>query len=173
MAAYSASLPPAMTLSRSQLLASAQALCNDIARKAALPDLFSHFSTKHENTAYEHGEPFLAPFLGRAFKGRSGPGSLEAYFILLVTHLSYEDMSFGEWIVDTEAKKVSCVGSAKFTWIEGAGKGNSWNEKFVYNLDFDDEGKMIGYQIWSDSGAAYLAWKGELNSLREKFGTDA
>lgn len=73
----------------------------------------------------------------------------------------------GAWIVDTEARKVSCVGSAKFTWTEGAGKGNWWEEKFVYHLDFDDEGKVTDYQVWSDSGAAYLAWNGKLNSLRE------
>lgn len=85
-----------MTLSRSQLLASAQALCNDVVGKVALPDLLSHFSRTHEITAHEHGEPFLAPFLGRTFKGRSGPDSVEAYFTLLVKHLSYDDMSFGK-----------------------------------------------------------------------------
>lgn len=158
-----------MPASRSQLLAAAQALCDAFAGKAPLPDLLAHFSTTHAVSAHEHGEPLLAPFLGRTFKGRSGPGSIEEYFALLQKYLSYEDMAFDSWIVDTEARKVSCRGSAKFTWIEGVGKGNWWDEQFVYHLDFDDEVKVTDYQVWADSGAAYLAWKGKLSSAREEF----
>ena len=62
---------------------------------------------------------------------------------------------------------MSVKGKAKFKWIEGVGEGNWWNEQFAYVLDFDDEGKVTDYQVWADSGAAYLAWKGKLNSLRE------
>lgn len=85
-----------MTLTRSQLLAAAQALCDAFAAKAPLPELLAHFSTTHEISAHEHGLPLLAPFLGRTFKGRSGEDSVEAYFTLLQKYLTYDDMSFGE-----------------------------------------------------------------------------
>lgn len=73
----------------------------------------------------------------------------------------------GEWVVDPEARRVSVKGRAKFTWVEGEGKGNWWNEQFAYILDFDDEGKVTDYQVWADSGAAYLARTGQLNTLRD------
>ena len=85
-----------MPLTRSQLLAAAEALCNDFAGQAPLPDLLSHFSTTHQISALEHGEPYLAPFLGRKFEGRSGSHSVPEYFKLLQKYLTYEDMSFGE-----------------------------------------------------------------------------
>lgn len=34
-------------------------------------------------------------------------------------------------------------------------------------LDFDDEGKVTDYQVWADSGAAYLASKGQLDQSRK------
>lgn len=45
--------------------------------------------------------------------------------------------------------------------------GNEWNERFAYMLDFDDEGKVTDYQVWADSGAAYLASKGQLDQSRK------
>ena len=62
---------------------------------------------------------------------------------------------------------MSVKGRARFQWIEGVGEGNWWNETFAYVLDFDDEAKVTDYQVWADSGAAYLAWTGKLNALRE------
>ena len=81
---------------RSQLLVAAEALCSDFAGKAQLPDLMSHFSTTHQISALEHGEPYLAPFLGRRFEGRHGDTSVEAYFSLLQQYITYEDMRFGK-----------------------------------------------------------------------------
>lgn len=156
-----------MVSARAQLLASAQALCSAFAAKADLNILLSHFSTTHEITAVEYGEPFLAPFVGRPFTGRQGPESVAAYFNLLQKYLTYENMTFVEWIVDSEARKVSVRGTAKFTWTEGPGEGQWWEEDFVYVLDFDDDGKVTDYQVWADSGAAYLASRGELNAKRK------
>jgi len=153
---------------RARLLASAQALCDAFASQATLDDLLSHFSTTHQITAIEYGEPCLAPFLGRPFTGRSGPTSVSTYFSLLQKYLKYEDMSFSEWVVDTESRKVCTKGSAKFTWIEGDGEGQAWDEEFVYVLDFDDEGKVTDYKVWADSGAAYLARHGELSTKRKE-----
>lgn len=75
-------------------------------------------------------------------------------------------MSFGDdggWIVDVESGKVSVKGKARFTWTE---TGQSWDEVFVYVLGFDlgeeGDGKVVRYEVWADSGAAYLARKGML-----------
>lgn len=85
-----------MPITRSQLLASAEALCNDIAAKAPVESILAHFSTTHAISATEHGLQQLAPFLGRTFTGRTGPLSVEGYFKLLQKYLTYENMSFGE-----------------------------------------------------------------------------
>lgn len=149
--------------SRIRLLASATAFCNAFASQAPIDEILSHFSTTHGVSAKEHGLPLLAPFLGRLFSGlRGGPTSVEAYFKLLQKYIRYEDMSFGEWVVDNEAMKVSCKGRAKFIWAEGNGEGQSWEEQFAYILDFDQDAKVTDYQVWADSGAAYLAYTGVL-----------
>ncbi|TFY50187.1 hypothetical protein EVJ58_g11151 [Rhodofomes roseus] len=154
---------------RAGLLASAKALCNAFANKATTDELLSHFSTTHQIFAAEHGEPFLAPFIGRPFVGRDGPKSVPAYFSLLQKYLKYEKMTFGEWVVDTEARKVCTKGAATFTWIEGGSEGETWEEDFAYMLDFDHDGKVTDYQVWADSGAAYFAQRGELNAKRKEF----
>ncbi|KAI0923954.1 hypothetical protein AcW1_006756 [Taiwanofungus camphoratus] len=158
-----------MGLTRAQLLASAQTLCTAFAEKSDLDTLLSYFSTTHQVSAFEYGEPVLAPFLGRPFTGTKGPNSVTTYFSLLQKYLMYEDMVFGEWTVDTEARKVCVKGTAKFTWTEGQGEGQSWDEVFVYMLDFDHEAKITDYQVWADSGAAYLAGRGELADKRKEF----
>lgn len=88
-----------MRISRNQLLEAAQALCNDFAAKKDVDTLLSHFSKMYTCTAIEHGEPGLAPFLGRAYNGLE---AVKTYFQQLVELLSFEDMRFSEWIVDTE-----------------------------------------------------------------------
>ena len=153
-----------MSLSRPQLLAAAQALCSSFANKAPLETLLSHFSTTFQVSAHEHGLPFLAPFLGRTFPGTTG---IADYFTLISQLLTYENMSFSDWTVDAETQRVCTRGKARFTWVSGDGKGQWWDEEFVYMLDFDDEGKVTDYQVWADSGAAYLAKRGELNAKRE------
>ncbi|OCH87390.1 hypothetical protein OBBRIDRAFT_837434 [Obba rivulosa] len=158
-------MPP----TRSHLLASAQALCDAFATKADVETLLSHFSSTHQISAIEHGLPLAAPFLGRRFTGRTGPTSVPVYFQLLSKYLTYDSMSFSEWVVDTHAGKVSVKGAAKFTWTEGKGDGQSWDEEFVYVLDFDEECKVTDYQVWADSGAAYLAHRGELADKVKEF----
>jgi len=59
---------------------------------------------------------------------------------------------------------VSVKGRAKFTWIE---TGQIWDETFTYSLDFDDESKITDYQVWADSGAAYLARINKLDDVRK------
>ncbi|EXJ54170.1 hypothetical protein A1O7_09507 [Cladophialophora yegresii CBS 114405] len=142
---------------RDDLLAAAQAFCNSFANKEAPAKILSHFSSSDDVLALEHGLPQLAPFLGREFRGQEG---LEAYFQLLSSHLKYEDMKFGNFVVDAEVSKVSVRGEATFTWIS---TGQSWDEVFTYVLEFDQDSRVLVYEVWADSGAAYLASKGQLN----------
>jgi hypothetical protein len=72
-------------------------------------------------------------------------------------------MSFSEYFADDSSSKVSVKGKAKFTWNA---TGESWNEVFVYTLDLDEEAKITDYQVWADSGALYLASKGELQKAK-------
>lgn len=150
---------------RTTLLTAAQNFCSAFAEKQSLPQILSNFTatSPSEIQIHEHGLPQLAPFLGRTFTGEDGA---KEYFGILGECLSYEDMSFGDdgdWIVDVESGKVSVKGKARFTWTE---TGQSWDEVFVYVLGFDvgeeGDGKVVRYEVWADSGAAYLARKGML-----------
>ncbi|KAJ9605472.1 hypothetical protein H2200_010129 [Cladophialophora chaetospira] len=150
-------MPSSNTSTRDQLLSAAHAFCNSFANKEAPEKIFSHFSTSDDVLALEHGLPQLAPFLGREFRGQQG---LQEYFQLLSSKLSYENMSFSNFVIDAEVSKVSVRGNAKFTWTS---TGQSWDEVFTYVLEFDTHNKVKVYEIWADSGAAYLASKGRLD----------
>ncbi|KAI1500702.1 hypothetical protein F5X99DRAFT_429237 [Biscogniauxia marginata] len=178
---------------RAQLLRAARSFCAAFARHAPPADLVSRFFSRAapdaEVLALEHGLPVLGRggFLGRAFRGRAGA---RAYFDAVAACLRYENMRFGNddggdgdggggdeaYIVDEAAGRVAVRGEAEFTWIA---TGESWRETFVYLLAFDDgdgEGGRCGvvrYEVWADSGAAYLARKGELGRVRgEESGGD-
>lgn len=145
-----------MSPSRKQLYQAAEEFCTAFASKKSVDDILSYFSTTYEVSAIEYGEPILAPFLGESFVGPSG---LRQYFELIGSLLSYDDATFSEYVVDCEALKVSVKGRAKFTWLSTK---QSWDETFTYTLDFDEVMKVVRYQVWADSGAAYLARKGKL-----------
>ncbi|KIX04055.1 uncharacterized protein Z518_07608 [Rhinocladiella mackenziei CBS 650.93] len=144
--------------SRDQLLAAAQAFCNAFADHKPPEEILGHFSASDDILALEHGLPELAPFLGREFRGQNG---IREYSQLLSSTLSYEEMRFCDFVVDPEVSKVSVRGKARFTWTS---TGQSWDEVFTYVLEFDDNDKVKVYEIWADSGAAYLASKGRLKS---------
>ena len=63
-------------------------------------------------------------------------------------------MYFVDYIVDTEASKVSARGTATFTW---KATNQSWDEVFTYVLGFDGDRKVKSYEVWADTGAAHLA----------------
>lgn len=160
-----------MAPSREMLLSAAICLCTDFTSKSSTEAMLAHFTTRTPPTAIEHGHPSLAPFVGRTFDGREEVGR---YFELLRRLLAFDNMWFNDFVVDTVRSKVSCQGHARFTWIA---TGQWWNETFTYMLDFVDEGaqmlvgggglglqdvKVLRYQVWADTGAAYLASRGEL-----------
>jgi hypothetical protein len=140
-----------MSSDREALLYAAANLCNAFACQYALEAILDHFSTTSEPFAIEHGLPQLAPFVGRPFKGLDG---IKEYFGLLDEHVSFKDMYFVDYIVDTEVSKVSARGTATFTW---KATNQSWDEVFTYVLGFDGDRKVKSYEVWADTGAAYLA----------------
>ncbi|KAI1742204.1 hypothetical protein F4680DRAFT_413217 [Xylaria scruposa] len=159
------------TLTRADLLGVARAFCDSFAQKKSLDEILSHFATTgggDEVVVHEHGLPQLAPFLGRDFCGVDGA---REYFETVAKYLRYEDMQFVEFVVDTGGQdetgdryeegvgKVAVRGKARFTWNE---TNQSWDETFVYVLRFDEGGDLVRYEVWADSGAAYLARRGEL-----------
>lgn len=178
------------TPTRAELLAAAQAFCDSCAQKKPLDEILSHFSPPppppsssskgeakgetNEIIVHEHGLPQLAPFLGREFRGVQGA---RRYFEILGECLGYEGMRFVEFIVDCgddgdeknggggakggggRGGKVVVRGLARFTWLE---TGQAWDETFVYVLGFDGGAGLVRYEVWADSGAAYLARRGEL-----------
>ncbi|KAI1384547.1 uncharacterized protein F4822DRAFT_366537 [Hypoxylon trugodes] len=145
---------------RADLLEAAKSFCDTFAQKKSPDEILSYFSWSPDILAYEHGLKELAPFLGREFRG---PGGVRKYFETLVKFLSYEDMQFADYIVDAVENRVAVKGTARFTWTETE---ESWDEVFAYALKFDDQHKVVSYEVWADSGAAYLASKGRLKELR-------
>ena len=144
------------TTTRKDLLKAAECFCEAFASKRPLEDVLGFFTTTGEPVAVEHGLKQLAPFLGKTFSGHDG---VKDYFSIISDLLSYEDMQFSDYIVDTETMKVSVRGRASFTWKSTS---KSWPEIFTYSLEFDRDLKIKTYEVWADSGAAYLASRGEL-----------
>ncbi|KAI5846742.1 hypothetical protein BZA05DRAFT_406480 [Tricharina praecox] len=147
--------------SRETLLTAALGLCTDFSNGCSPEVLLAHFTHAVPPVAIEHGLQSLAPFIGRQFFGRA---EITEYFKLLQKYVTFDKMCFCEYIVDTDTMKVSCKGHASFTWKE---TGQGWDEVFTYTLDFVHEGgdgeiKVRRYQVWADTGAAWLASKGEL-----------
>ncbi|OTB08330.1 hypothetical protein M426DRAFT_51981 [Hypoxylon sp. CI-4A] len=145
---------------RTELLEAATAFCESFAQKKAPDEILAHFSGSPDVLAYEHGLKELAPFLGREFRGRDG---VQAYFEAIASCLSYEDMRFDDYAVDAAENRVAVRGTAAFTFAE---TGESWDEVFAYALQFDEMRKVLTYEVWADTGAAYLASKGRLKELR-------
>jgi hypothetical protein len=143
---------------REDLLKSAESFCNAFADNKPAEEVISHFSTTHATSCFEHGLPALAPFLGRTFT------KPVEYLGVIAKHLTYKNAKYFAYMVDVETRKVSVQGSANFTWIE---TNESWDEVFTYVLDFDDEAKITDWNVWADSGAAYLAKEGKLKDLKQ------
>ena len=144
---------------RAGLLSAAKSLCDDFSAASSTATLLSHFSTAsapHSDppAAYEHGHPSLAPFLGRLFLG---PAGVEEYFNMLQDCLTFEDMSFSDYVVDEEQRVVCVRGKASFTWKK---TGKEWDEVFAYRLGLVEEEKqgsrvwkVSRYEVWADSGS--------------------
>lgn len=100
------------------------------------------------------------------------------YFDLLAQHLTISEARFDDeddWVVDTQNMTVCLRGRARFTSIQTQ---ESWNETFMWRVALSEELggdsepprdgqglKVQEYRVWADTGAAYLACRGELTSL--------
>lgn len=156
---------------RADLITGTSALCAAFSTGADIPTLLSTFTTSPTPYIYEHGLSSLAPFLGRTFRGQDG---LMKYFDLLSENLGVESMDLdGEknWIVDAENAVVCLKGRARFV---SKATGQGWDEVFIYKISLAQEGgdgngkggwKVRAYEVWADTGAAYLAARGKLNGL--------
>ncbi|KGO75458.1 hypothetical protein PITC_081580 [Penicillium italicum] len=132
-------------------------------------DLLSTFTTLPKPLVHEHGLPQLAPFLGRPFTGQDG---IATYFELISSFLSIKNMVFEpeeNWVVDTSCMAVSLRGKATFVWKETR---QGWDETFIYRIKLAVDGgsadgrlAVCEYQVWADTGAAYLARLGRLGDL--------
>lgn len=159
---------------RETIIYPARALCSAFARGASTVELLTHFTEEPMAVAHEHGHPDLAPFLGRPFNGIDGVGR---YFDLIASLLTIQDMRFDredEWVVDQQTLAVCVRGRARFTW---KATGETWDETFCYRLGIAEEVgesaersgtfKVQEYRIWADTGAAYLASRGQLRDLEQ------
>ncbi|KAE8378575.1 hypothetical protein BDV26DRAFT_292106 [Aspergillus bertholletiae] len=160
-------MPKEETPQRHALINRTRTLCQNFSHQADLTTLLSNFTQEHPPpTALEHGLPQLAPFLGRAFTGHEG---LRQYFGMLAELLTMERMEFEpeeDWVVDERAMAVSLRGKARFRWNE---TGQAWEETFAYRIGLTEaeeggEVKVVFYEVWADTGAAYLARIGQLDS---------
>ncbi|PYI02095.1 hypothetical protein BO78DRAFT_274677, partial [Aspergillus sclerotiicarbonarius CBS 121057] len=144
-----------------------------------LPTLLSTFTTTPAPLIHEHGLPTLAPFLGRDFVGQDG---VQEYFTLVGELLGFEGMRFedeGGWVVGDFGGGDRVVVVVVRGWARFFAKrtGEAWWEGFVYRLgvcrdrgegiggEGDGEWKVQEYRVWADTGAAYLALRGELSGL--------
>ena len=153
--------------SRATLIHATHPLLDAFATSSDHITVLNTFTTIPSPTVHEHGLPQLAPFLGRTFTGRD---RVEEYFTLLNEHLRIESMRFEdekEWAVDLETGFVCLKGHARFVSKESE---EGWDEVFIYRIGLveDEEIKEVkvrNYEVWADTGAAYLAAKGELKRL--------
>ncbi|KAL2866989.1 uncharacterized protein BJX67DRAFT_110199 [Aspergillus lucknowensis] len=153
--------------SRTDLISPAKALCNAFSTAADLPTILSTFTTSPAPQVLEHGLQSLAPFLGRTFTGRDG---VTKYFDILNELLGIESMSLDdekEWVVDAKSMAVCLRGKARFVAKE---TGEKWDEVFLYRISLaEEEGggglKVSVYEVWADTGAAYLARKEQLGNI--------
>ncbi|KAJ5613606.1 hypothetical protein N7528_007260 [Penicillium herquei] len=158
-------------MDRSTLVDSVNALLSAFtSSNPPIPSIVSAFTTVPTPFIHEHGLPQLAPFLGHTFSGVEG---ISEYFETLSQTLNIHSMVFEpdpEWLVDLTNLCVTLRGTARFEWKDTK---NSWSETFIYRIalatDTSDDQEKRGriliseYQVWADTGAAYLARMGQLD----------
>ena len=119
--------------------------------KTALVKALIYYTSEEPVFVHDDAVPQLAPFLGRDF---AGVHDVREHFATILSSTAYGRMTFSNYIADTSTRQVSVRGEAVFT---SKIPGESWNEIFTYVLDFDDEGRVKRYQIWADTGPAFIA----------------
>jgi hypothetical protein len=166
----------AVTKPRAELLREkSYSFCQALLSPSPPIELIKAYFTEDNPKIVEYGPPWCReklPFLHTTFEGASGKDSCQTYFEVLSKILKMNlprDAFPGPegFIVDPDAiiegspKKgaVSVTGKGNF---ESVRTGKSYDETFMYRLsNFDDEGKIGCWEIWSDSLSAWDAVGGE------------
>ncbi|KAL4884819.1 hypothetical protein BJY04DRAFT_170861 [Aspergillus karnatakaensis] len=161
-----------MTHPRDSTIKATSALTTALTSGADLNTLLSTFTVSPAAIAHEHGHPKLATFLGRTFRGHKGVGE---YFTLVERQMRIKEMEFNrecDWVVDAEKKTVCLRGRG--VW-ENKLTSEQWVEIFAYRVELAEEEwegckdkgelKVKSYEVWADTGAAFLAEKGKLRNM--------
>ncbi|KAL3475066.1 hypothetical protein BJX99DRAFT_167960 [Aspergillus californicus] len=157
-------------ITRETLTTATKSLCTAFSTSAQLETVLETFTHNPAPQIHEHGLQCLAPFLGRTFTGRDGARD---YFTRLNECLGIKEMVFDdekEWVVDERCMAVNLRGRAKFS---AKGSGEEWEEVFAYRISLAEQAdgrskgevKVQGYEVWADTGAAYLAMRGMLGMV--------
>jgi hypothetical protein len=160
------------TQSKAQLLREkSHAFCHALISPPPPEELIKAYFTKDSPKIIEYGPAWCRarlPFLHTTFNGARGEDSCQTYFEILSKilkmHLSEGAFPRPEgFIVDPDAVVEGCKSKGAVS-VTGKGKfesvqtGKSYNEVFSYRLsDFDDDGKIGRWEIWSDSLSAWDA----------------
>jgi len=146
---------------RKLLLAKTQSLAAAVASQADFDTVMSHFSQSSAAFAHEYAPKSVSesiPFLGRTFEGYQG---IEKYMSLMTEYLKYDNMEFFDYALAEEEEVVTVKGKAKWTFIK---TGKQWVETFIWRLSqFDDEGKIGGYEVWADPLSLWWATQEDKN----------
>jgi hypothetical protein len=147
------------------------AFCKALISPPPPEELISTYFKKDNPRIIEYGPKWCRdrlPFLHTTFQGVSGANSCQTYFEVLSEFLKMrlpEDAfpRAGGFIVDagvvvegSQSGGAVCV-TGKGTF-ESVKTGKSYDETFMYRLsDFDEEGRIGCWEIWSDSLSAWDA----------------
>jgi hypothetical protein len=121
----------------------AEGLFNDLAHSGSSVQLLSHFSRT------EVVSLSIAPSLTQAPIHLLGLNAVRSYFDLIATNWTHSQMRLHSRFVDPEARQVVIVASVAWTWKES---GRSWTEDFTCTLNFDEQFKVKGFSIQTNSG---------------------
>ncbi|KAJ6585471.1 hypothetical protein B0H19DRAFT_981654 [Mycena capillaripes] len=132
-----------MSPSNQQLLFAAEVLFLDLSAATPSDILIGHFSSTKE-VVIQHA-PALCP---HPFTSRlTGLNAVRSYFDLLATHWIRSDTKIHtRSVVDTN--QVAVNASVQWTWRSS---GRSWREDFLCTLDYDDNLKIVGMIVATES----------------------
>ncbi|KAF8215053.1 hypothetical protein K438DRAFT_1705525 [Mycena galopus ATCC 62051] len=133
-----------MSPSRQQLFFAAEVLFLDLSANNPSNILIGHFSSSKE-VVIQHA-PVLCP---HPYTSRlTGVNAVRSYFDLIATHWLRSDMKIHNRTI-VEPNQVAVKASVQWTWRSS---GRTWVEEFLCTLDYDDQLKVVGMIIETNSG---------------------
>ena len=163
---------PSSQATRAHLLREqCHAFCQALISPPPPQEIIATYFTTSNPKIIEYGPAWCRdrlPFLHKTFEGVSGEGSCQEYFEILskVLKMHLPKDAFpraGGFIVDAGVV-VNGANSGGAVCVPGKGRfesvktGKSYEETFMYRLsDFDLEGRIGCWEIWSDSLSAWEA----------------